>query len=144
MKYSYLFLSLLFLLCISAGCRSTNTDVAGNVTKQPDEVDDLTATLEEAVLTLTGDVSDTISRVDDLDVPIGDVEEQRTRFLDLKQEISEMDRRIDELDDTVERNYRDSRIPADDYQKLARELESLDELMDAVEDKLEFTFGMED
>lgn len=144
MKHSYILLTLLVFMCLITGCGSTNADAAGTSTEQTDEIDDLSATLEEAVLTLTGDVSDTISRVDTLAVPAGSVEEQREQFLNLKQEISEMDRRIDDLDDTIERNYRNSQITPEEYQKFAGELESLEELMDSTEDKLEFTYKMED
>ena len=144
MKYSYSLLILFIFLCLTTGCGSANADASKSVTIQPDEIDDIAATLEEAVLTLTGDVSDTITRVDTLGIPNGSDKDQRELFQNLKQEISEMERRIDDLDDTLEQNYRNSQISLDDYRKLAGELESLDDLMDSVENKLEFTFGMED
>lgn len=140
-KNSYLFCTLLLSFLLITGCGSS---ISGSASAQDSTVDDLDATLEEAVLTLTGEVSDTLARVDNLGIPSGTVDEQRTQYLDLKQELSELDRRIDDLDDTIERNYRDSLISRELYMKLARELEALEELIDATEEKLEFTFGIDD
>lgn len=144
MKKFNIFLTLLCILSITAGCGQTTTNAADLTNVQPDEIDDLSATLEEAVLSLTGDVSDTLSRVDTLGIPNGSVEEQQDMFLDLRSEISDVDRRIDDLDDTVERSYRENHISREEFQKLSRELESLEELMDSAEEKLEFVYGMED
>lgn len=143
-KQFYFLFSMLLCMLVFSGCTSVPSNVSGAATEQTNTVDDLEATLEEAVLTLTGEVSDTLSRVDNLGIPEGTLEEQRTQFLDLKEEISEVDRRIDDLDDTIEKNYRNSQISLETYKKLDRELDSLENLMDAAEDKLEFTFGMED
>lgn len=144
MRYSYSLLAIFIFLCLLTGCGRTTADPSAFVSAQPDEIDDLTATLEEAVLTLTGDVSDTITRIDTLGTPSGTKEEQYQIFLDFKNDISKLENRIDDLDDTVESNYRRSYLSLDDYRKLSDELESLDELMDAIEEKLEFIFKIDD
>lgn len=149
MYNKYFLSSLIFCLCLFTGCNTAtnaqeNQAVAETTTSQGNTADDLEASLEEAVLTLTTEVSDAISRVNNIGTPSGTTEEQRQQYQELNQELTDLDRRIDELDDTIERNYNSSQISQELFSKLNSELESLEELVDSTEDQLEATFGIYD
>lgn len=149
----FLFFPLLCFVLFSctwlSGCTTANNPqedkaIAGSWTTQGNIPDDLDASLEEAVLTLTSEVSDTISRIHNLDTPKGTPEDQHQQYTELRTALNNTEQRIENLEETVETNYRASMISEELCHKLTAELESLEELMDASEDQLALTFGVSD
>lgn len=90
---------------------------------------------------LTGEVSDLVSQSDNT-MPSSIAEEQQTQFFDLKDKIEALDHKLEQVDDQLDNAYRLSTITHEEYLELEHRLETLEDLLDASEEKLEFTFGM--
>lgn len=149
-RFSFWRLSVLILsLFLLTGCEdATNPQeskaVSDTATAQGNIEDDLEAILEEAVYSLTTEVSDTISKVNNIGTPVGTKKDQYHQFLELRKELEAVTQRIDDLEHTIDSNYRTSKISRELHQKLDKELDSLDELMDSTEEQLEQTFQIQD
>ena len=63
--------------------------------------------------------------------------------LDLKNEVEKLETELDRFEDSLENDYRSSNISRAYFLEKEREIENLEELLDAAEEKLDFTFGME-
>ncbi len=77
-------------------------------------------------------------------VPASSSSESMEQFLTLKQEKKEIDDELDLHEDELERLYRQDALSRDDYKARERELERLEDRLDDAEDKLEYTFGIDD
>lgn len=142
-------LLVLFTLCLLTGCSKTDDTqelraISDTANAQGNIADDLDAILEEAVYSLTTEVSDMISKVNNIGTPRGTKKDQYHQFLELRNELASVSHRIDDLEHTIGNNYRTSKISQELYQKLNKELDSLDQLMDSTEDQLEQTFHIQE
>lgn len=141
----FLFLQTALLIFLLTGCSKVSNPqeskaISDTASAQGNIADDLEAILEEAVYSLTTEVSDLISKVNNIGTPIGSKKDQYHQFLELQSELKQLTHRIDDLGDTIASNYRTLKISRELYQKLEKELDSLDELMDSTEEQLEQTF----
>lgn len=102
-------------------------------------LDTTTRTIEE----LTDTVSAFETKVDSI-VPASSSSESMEQFLTLKQEEKTIDNELDLHEDELEELYRQGTLSRDDYKARERELERLEDRLDDVEDKLEYTFGIDD
>ena len=96
-----------------------------------------TYTLEE----LTTMVNDYVAKAEAA-TPSGsnDIEQ----FFSLKQEANQVENELERHEDELERQYRDGALTRDEYRANERELDHLDDLLDAAEDQLEYVFGIDD
>lgn len=102
-------------------------------------LDTTTRTIEE----LTDTVSAFETKVDSI-VPASSSSESMEQFLTLKQEEKTIDNELDLHEDELEELYRQGTLSRDDYKARERELERLEDRLDDAEDKLEYTFGIDD
>ena len=121
-----------------AGCNTGTSSVPPKVAAEnlPSRED-----FDSRIETLTGEVSDIVSQVDNT-MPSSVSEEQQTQFFDLKDKIEALDNKLEDVDDLLDSAYRGTSISREEYQEQERRLETLEDLLDAAEEKLEFTFGM--
>lgn len=106
------------------------TSISGNDTE--DTIESLTRAVDE------------VTKKADSAVPSGNTDEKRTQFFELKDELDIVDHRLDTYDDYIENLYKRGEISYDDYKSQERQLEELEDKLDASEDKLEFNFGIDD
>ena len=147
-------LALTFLI---AGCKSQaisdvtssgasnsteNTASSGNSESSTITDESLAEKHDSSLSDLTSRTSDMISKIDNSS-PTGTVEEHRTQYLDLKNDVENLETELDRFEDTLENDYRSSNISRAYFLEKEREIENLEELLDAAEEKLDFTFGME-
>ncbi len=66
------------------------------------------------------------------------------QFFSLKQEANQVENELERHEDELERQYRDGALTRDEYRANERELDHLDDLLDAAEDQLEYVFGIDD
>lgn len=93
-----------------------------------DELTALVAAYEEKVATAAPDGTDSSLET----------------FFTLKQEENQIDDALDFYEDDLEAQYRNGSLTRDEYKKQERELERLEDRLDDAEDRLEFTFGIDD
>lgn len=93
-----------------------------------DELTALVAAYEEKVAAATPDGTDSSLET----------------FFTLKQEENQIDDALDFYEDDLEAQYRNGSLTRDEYKKQERELERLEDRLDDAEDRLEFTFGIDD
>lgn len=91
----------------------------------------------------TASVDELVSKIDGT-TPTGSVEEQRTQYFQLKDELDAIDRNLDTYEDDIENQYKKGDLTYDDYKSKDRELEALEDKLDNAEDKLEILFGIDD
>lgn len=153
-----LFLTItLALTFLAAGCKSQtisdgtssgasdsteNTASSGSSESSNTTNESLTEKQDDTLSDLTSRTSDMISKIDNSS-PTGTVEEHRTQYLDLKNEVEKLETELDRFEDSLENDYRSSNISRAYFLEKEREIENLEELLDAAEEKLEFTYGME-
>ena len=77
-------------------------------------------------------------------IPSDNTDEKRAQFIELKNEIDTVDHRLDKHDDYIENLYKRGEISYDDYRNQEKQLDELEDKLDASEDKLEYTFGIDD
>ena len=119
-----------------------NTVSSGNSESTTSTDEYLTEKHDASLSDLTARTSDMISKIDNSS-PTGTVEEHRTQYLDLKNEVETLETELDRFEDTLENDYRSSNISRDYYLEKESKIEDLEELLDAAEEKLDYTFGME-
>lgn len=141
--------ALLSAVLLLSGCNraaSPTTPESGNASAAPSNIATEKLPRKEefntAIQSLTFEVSDMISRVENT-MPTGTAEEQQTQFFDLKNDVEALENRLDDFDDSIEHSYKNDGITQEEYTKLEQELENLEDLLEASENKLEFTFGMD-
>lgn len=74
----------------------------------------------------------------------GSASDDMEQFLTLKQEEKDIDHALDRHEDELEALYRKGSLTRDEYRPLERELERLEDRLDAAEDTLEYTYGIDD
>ena len=141
---NFLFIFLLLLTACSTPPAPVTEARLGDASSQGNMVDDLEATLEEAVLTLSTNVSDMISAINNMTPPEGTAKDKHNQYLEWERSIELLDERIDDLEDTLDSSLRARQISQEVYDKLYRELHSYEELLDSAENKLETIFQIND
>lgn len=106
------------------------TSVSGNDTE--DTIDSLTNAVDE------------VTKKADSAIPSDNKDEKKAQFIELKNEIDTVDHRLDKHDDYIENLYKRGEISYDDYRSQEKQLDELEDKLDASEDKLEFNFGIDD
>ena len=66
------------------------------------------------------------------------------QFFSLKQEANQIDNELEIHENELERQYRDGTLTRDEFRTNERELDHLEDLLDAAEDQLEYVFGIDD
>ena len=61
-----------------------------------------------------------------------------------KQEANQIDNELEIHENELERQYRDGTLTRDEFRTNERELDHLEDLLDAAEDQLEYVFGIDD
>ncbi|MDE6231940.1 MAG: hypothetical protein K2M60_01130 [Lachnospiraceae bacterium] len=127
-----------------AGCgknsgTNESTKQSGNAEKTSVSVNDTEDTIES----LTNAV-DEVTKKADSTIPSDNKDEKRAQFIELKNEIDTVDHRLDKYDDYIENLYKRGEISYDDYRNQEKQLDELEDKLDASEDKLEFNFGIDD
>ena len=80
----------------------------------------------------------------DAATPNGTVSENMEQFFSLKQEEKQIDHALDLHEDELENLYRRNVLTREEYKSLERDLERLEDRLDDAEDRLEYTFGIDD
>ena len=96
-----------------------------------------TYTLEE----LTTMVNDYVTKANGA-TPSGSNDMEQ--FFSLKQEANQIDNELEIHENELERQYRDGTLTRDEFRTNERELDHLEDLLDAAEDQLEYVFGIDD
>lgn len=96
-----------------------------------------TYTLEE----LTTMVNDYVAKAEAA-APSGSNDMEQ--FFSLKQEANQIDNELEIHENELERQYRDGTLTRDEFRTNERELDHLEDLLDAAEDQLEYVFGIDD
>lgn len=100
-------------------------------------------TVSDTIESLTSAVDEVTAKADSA-TPSGNTKENRTQFLNLKDELDLVDRRLDTYDDYIEAQYKQGNLSYEDYRKQEQALEDIEDKLDASEDRLERTFGIND
>lgn len=66
------------------------------------------------------------------------------QFFSLKREADQIEHALENYENSLEDQYRAGIISREDYRKLDREVEELEELLDSAFDRLEIAFGIDD
>ena len=66
------------------------------------------------------------------------------QFFSLKQEANQIDNELERHEDELERQYRNGSLTRDEFRTNERELDHLEDLLDAAEDQIEYVFGIDD
>lgn len=98
---------------------------------------------QDTIDTLTNDVNDAVTKAEETQ-PTGTTEEKRNQYFELKGKLDEIDRRADDYDDYIESQYKKGILSYDEYRTQEKALNELENKLDAAEDKLEWTFGIDD
>lgn len=122
-------LTVLFSFSLT-GCNNKDDSSYKNLT--PDTTESLTKAVDE------------VTAKADSAVPNGNTEEKRAQFFNLKDELDLTDQRLDSFDDYIESQYKQGQLSYEDYRSQEQILENLEDKLDASEDKLERTFGIDD
>ena len=117
-----------------AGVTDNSIDLSNTVSNE-----DTSDTIES----LTKAVDEVTAKADSA-TPSGSADEKRTQFFNLKDELDLVDRRLDTYDDYIESQYKQGNLSYEDYRNQERTLESMEDKLDASENKLERTFGIDD
>ena len=96
-----------------------------------------TYTLEE----LTTMVNDYVAKAEAA-APSGSNDMEQ--FFSLKQEANQIDNELEIHENELERQYRDGTLTRDEFRTNERELDHLEDLLDAAEDQLEYVLGIDD
>ena len=66
------------------------------------------------------------------------------QFFSLKREADQIDQALENHENSLEDQYRAGTISREEYRKLDKEIEKLEETLDSAKDRLEITFGIDD
>ena len=66
------------------------------------------------------------------------------QFFSLKRESDQIDQALENHENSLEDQYRAGTISREEYRKLDKEIEKLEELLDSAKDRLEITFDIDD
>lgn len=76
--------------------------------------------------------------------PSGTRQEQYSQFIGYRQQIDQLEDKIDMTEDRVKDDYRTGIITRAEYKNIDRILDNLDDRLDRAEGQLEIIFGIED
>ena len=97
----------------------------------------------ENIENLKDEVGKWVQSVDSV-APSAEPEKRQTEFLDLKQQGNQLEKRLDLYEDFLESEYRQGNISYEEFRRMEREIDGLEEQLDNGEDKLELSFGLDD
>lgn len=117
------------------------TDSADNTADTPADTSKNATT--DTIESLTKVVDEVTAKADSA-TPSGNTDEKTTQFFNLKDELDLIDQRLDSYEDYIESQYKQGNHSYDDYRSQKRTLKELEDKLDASEDKLERTFGIDD
>lgn len=163
LKLTALILVLGLSAALFTGCADRNDDrtdaLEDKIDRLEDEVADLkkekstdtansstdsnTDSSEETLDTLTNAVNDAVAKAEAASAT-GTDEENKNSYLGLKEELDGVDHRLDAFDDSIEIQYKNGTLTREEYRSQEQGLESLENTLDGAEDKLEWTFGIND
>lgn len=129
-KTIFIIPGLLMALSLS-GCQSNvNSD---NVTAESTSytIEELTAMIEDFEQKTKG-------------ISSNNTDSNMDQFLSLKKERKQLERLLDNYEDTLEKQYRSGSLSRDEYKDKNRELDALDDRLDDVEDRLEIAFNIDE
>ena len=117
-----------------------NSDTTPNVTTDSSTInpataynlDELSALVDEFVVAV-GSATPDINNSSNLD-----------QFFSLKREGDQIEHALENYENSLEEQYRAGSITREDFKKLDRELEALEESLDSACDRLEIAFGIDD
>ena len=92
---------------------------------------------------LTQRVTDAVDNADAAQ-PSGNRDADRELFFQHTSALDALDREIDAYDDALEAQYARGELTFEEFRKLDRQAEDLEDKLDAAEDRLESRFGMDD
>lgn len=118
-----------------------------NVSKNSAPTNDDAANIEssehETLDSLRKAVEDVIAKVNSA-TPSGTIEENRTKFFDLKSELDALENELDSHEDYLEAQYRQNLISYEECRSQEKELEKLENNLENAEDRLEIAFRIDD
>lgn len=133
-------LSLIVLLTLTiAGCTTTVDETYADREKELENK----ITEDETLESLEKTVKNIIAKVDSA-TPSGTVEENRTKFFDLKSELDTLENELDSHEDYLETQYNQDLISYEEYRAQEKELEKLENDLENAEDRLEMKFRIDD
>ena len=97
----------------------------------------------DTIESLTSAVEEVTAKADSA-TPSGNKDESRTQFFNLKDELDLVERRLDTYYDYIEAQYKQGNLSYEDYRNQEQALEDIENKLDASEDRLERTFGIND
>ncbi|HIW84503.1 MAG TPA: hypothetical protein H9873_09285 [Candidatus Dorea gallistercoris] len=129
----------------SSSSAASATDNSGQQTDQAAQSSGQTAALtsDDTLETLEQAVNDVVAKAESAQ-PSGSAQENRDQFFSLKDELKSVENRLDLFDNTIESQYWQGTLSLDNYRSQERTLEVLEDQLDMAEDRLEYTFGMDD
>lgn len=126
---------------------STSQNTDGTASSQPD--DTLPAANTDNITTAYT-MEELSEMVDEFIVSVGsatpDINNSGNldQFFSLKREADQIEHALENYENSLEDQYRAGIISREDYRKLDREVEELEELLDSAFDRLEIAFGIDD
>ena len=120
---------------------STNSESTDNSANSSNTISNEAAS--DTIESLTSAVEEVTSKADSA-TPSGNTEESRTQFFNLKDELDLVERRLDTYDDYIKAQYKQGNLSYEDYRNQEQALEDIEDKLDASEDRLERTFGIND
>ena len=91
---------------------------------------------------LTEEVDAFVKKADE--EALSSAEKTLENYFTLKQEAEEIERDLERHEDDLEFQYRNRSLTPDDYRAKERELDLLEDKLDAAEDTLEYVYGIDD
>ncbi len=92
---------------------------------------------------LTKDVENAIAKADAA-IPSGTSLEKRTTFFDIMSELEKAEQEIDIYEEYLESQYKQNLLSYEEYRSQKKELNKLENSLDAAEERLELTFRIDD
>lgn len=133
-------LSLIALLTLTiAGCTTTVDETYADREKELENK----ITEDETLESLEKAVKNIIAKIDSA-TPSGTVEENRTKFFDLKSELDALENELDSHENYLEAQYRQDIITYEECRSQEKELEKLENDLENAEDCLEMKFRIDD
>lgn len=151
----------IFTALLLAGCQNTssqeNAVLEDQITQLEQQVTDLKKenkellggnekvskdiiSTQEDFETLEKEVSDMVASIQQT-TPSGTQEEKRAQFFELEKALDALDNRLEIYEDLTEDQYETGEISVNDFRIMEREIEQLEDVLDAAEDDLERLFG---
>ena len=118
---------------------SNTASVSANTANNTNELSTSVYTIEE----LSGMVDEFVASVGSVTPDVNN-SSNLDQFFSLKRQGDQIEHALENHENDLESQYRAGTITRDDYRKLDREIEKLEDLIDSACDRLEITFGIDD